>query len=199
MPLFDFSDLNKRNNGESTSVKEKLQDKLVERFEKEQLIALDNLSQLSGIPQPGECCFIWSLKSFNAFAFIQYVIQERGKIDELTITSYNVGKVIIEALMHLVDNNLVDKLHVVASDVAKTRFPQYYELMINEASKRSEKVTAAYCWNHSKVALMRAGSDRLVVEGSGNFADNARHEQYLFANSVTLYDFRKQWINNVIK
>lgn len=197
--LFDFDEINKKNTGESTTAKEQLQDKLTAKFDKEQLIALNNLSELTGIPKAGECCFIWTLKSFNAFTFIQYVIQNHGRIDELTLTSYNVGKVIIEALMHLVDNDLVGKLHVVASDVAKTRFPLYYELMMNEAAKRKNKVTAAYCWNHSKIALMRCGDDKLVVEGSGNFADNARHEQYLFANHASLYEFRKQWIDNSIK
>ena len=199
MPLFSFDEINTKKTGESTTSKEKLQSKLSTKFDGEQLIALDNLAQLSSIPEKGECVFIWTLKSFNAFSFIQYIIQQRGHIDELTITSYNVGKIIIEALMHLVDNGVVGKLHVVASDVSKTRFPLYYELMMNEAAKRKDKVTAAYCWNHSKIALMRCGDEKLVVEGSGNFADNARHEQYLFANHNALYDFRKQWIDESIK
>jgi hypothetical protein len=192
--LFSFNEIDKKLTGEDSTQSEKLQSKLVVKFEAEQYQAVANLKELTGLPQKDTCCFIWTLKSFNAFSFIQYIIQQRGSVDELTLTSYNVGKVVIEALMHLVDERLVHKMHIVASDVSKTRFPQYYELMQAETLKRKERVSSAYCWNHSKVALMQCGEDYYVVEGSGNFADNSRHEQYLFANNRGLYEFRKKWI-----
>jgi hypothetical protein len=36
-----------------------------------------------------------------------------------------------------------------------------------------------------------------VIEGSGNWAENAHFEQYVFANSKGLYDFRLQLFTNV--
>jgi len=38
---------------------------------------------------------------------------------------------------------------------------------------------------------METASNYYVVEGSGNWASNAHYEQYLFANSKGLFDFRK--------
>jgi len=38
---------------------------------------------------------------------------------------------------------------------------------------------------------METADNYYVIEGSGNWASNAHYEQYLFANSKGLFDFRK--------
>lgn len=168
------------------------------RLEKYDSISIDNLKDLAGrLPFPGEIFFLWSLKSFNAFSFIKYVITERGRIDELVLSSYNITKMIFETLMRLVDNQLIAHLHLTLSDVAKTRFPQIYDLVNGETAKR-DRVDVLYMWNHSKVSLMRSGDDHFIVEGSGNFSENSRHEQYIFMNSKEIYEFRGEWIRNSI-
>lgn len=55
-----------------------------------------------------------------------------------------------------------------------------------------------YAWNHSKVTLLRSSDNHFVIEGSGNFSDNSRHEQYIFLNSKKVFYFRKNWIMNDI-
>jgi hypothetical protein len=168
------------------------------RLDKYDTITIENLQDLTGqLPSPGEIFFLWSLKSFNAFSFIKYVITERGKLDELVLSTYNITKVIFETLMRLVDNGLVTHLHLTLSDVAKTRFPQIYDLVNGESAKR-DQVEVLYMWNHSKVSLMRTGDDHFIVEGSGNFSENSRHEQYIFMNSKEIYEFRREWIRNRI-
>jgi hypothetical protein len=36
-----------------------------------------------------------------------------------------------------------------------------------------------------------------VLEGSGNWSENAHYEQYVFINSKEVFDFRKQLFTNV--
>ncbi len=168
------------------------------RLNKYDTITIENLQDLTGqLPAPGEIFFLWSLKSFNAFSFIKYVITDRGKLDELVLSTYNITRVIFETLMRLVDNGLIDHLHLTLSDVAKSRFPQIYDLVNGESAKR-DHVEVLYMWNHSKVSLMRSGDDYFIAEGSGNFSENARHEQYIFMNSKDIYEFRRGWIKNRI-
>jgi len=198
MMLFRFDELDNRPSDEQVSEQKGKQSIHRSTLDKYDTISIDNLKDLAGrLPLPGEIYFLWSLKSFNAFAFIKYVITERGKVDELTLSSYNITKVIFETLMRLVDNGLITHLHLTLSDVAKTRFPQIYDLVNGEADKR-DQVDVLYMWNHSKVSLMRSEDDHFIVEGSGNFSENSRHEQYIFANSKEIYEFRREWIRNRI-
>lgn len=197
MTLFSFDELQRINSDEHSSEikgKSALHNSKLNYFE---TITLHNLHDLSGkLPDPGEIFFLWSLKSFNAFTFIKYVITEKGKLDELVLSTYNISRVIFETLMHLVDKNLIGNLHLTLSDVSKSRFPQVYDLVNLESSKRPQ-VTVLYLWNHSKVSLMKAGENYYVAEGSGNFSENARHEQYIFLNDKKIYEFRRNWIQNI--
>jgi hypothetical protein len=187
MMLFSFDDLEQ---GKQSIRKQKL-----EQYE---TITLHNLQELTGkLPGSDEIYFIWTLKSFNAFTFIKYVINTHGKIDALIMSTYNITKIIFETLMRLVDNGLITQLHLTLSDVSKSRFPQIYDLVNMEAGKRSQ-VSIHYGWNHSKVTLMKSGADHYIVEGSGNFSENSRHEQYIFMNSKEIYEFRSTWIRNDI-
>jgi hypothetical protein len=199
MQLFSFDDLDAAPPSDAHANeqqgKQSIHKSVLDKYD---TISIENLQGLTGrLPAPGEIFFLWSLKSFNAFSFIKYVITERGKIDDLTLSTYNITKVIFETLMRLVDNGLVTHLHLTLSDVAKTRFPQIYDLVNGESAKR-EQVDVLYMWNHSKVSLMRVDDDHYIVEGSGNFSENARHEQYIFINSQQIYEFRRQWIRNRI-
>jgi hypothetical protein len=195
MALFEFGDIKQRKSDETIDKTDKKQDVLIQKYLQSHYQAIDNVKELAGrFPGKEEIFFIWTMKSFNAFTFIQYVILEKKEIDEMVISSYNIGKMIILALMHLIDIKAIKKLIITISDVSKSRFPQNYELINLEASKRAEQVKVYYKWNHSKVALMKTGKDHFIVEGSGNFADNAKHEQYIFMNNKELYEFRKKWI-----
>lgn len=197
--LFSFDDLQRVESDEHASEKSGKQGICKQKLDKYSSITINNLQDLSGaLPTPGEIYFLWSLKSFNAFTFIKYVITERGKLDELVLSTYNITKVIFESLMRLVDNSLIDHLHITLSDVSKSRFPQIYDLVNMESGKR-DKVDVLYMWNHSKVSLMKSGDDHFIVEGSGNFSENSRHEQYIFMNSKEIYEFRSNWIRTRIQ
>ena len=54
-----------------------------------------------------------------------------------------------------------------------------------------------YGWNHSKVTCVQCGSNYLVLEGSGNWGENAQYEQYVLINSKQVYEFRQKNIGVV--
>ncbi|PKP02076.1 MAG: hypothetical protein CVU11_13290 [Bacteroidetes bacterium HGW-Bacteroidetes-6] len=195
---FTMSDFDKKSSG--VGVEDKHHDAMMKRFIQRHNKALNNVQELCGkLPEHSEFFALWTLKSFNAFTFIQYFIAERGKIDELTITTYNMSRLVIGALMRLVDTGKIDKLTVFLSDAAKSLFPASYKMVQEESVMRSDKVSFHYAWNHSKVALAKIADDYFVLEGSGNFSENSRHEQYILTNNSELYEFRKNWIIDSIK
>lgn len=195
MSLFSFEEVNINPSSESDEGKKSI---LTAKFLSFHYLAINNINELTNdLPSQDAIHFIWTLKSFNTFTFIQYIISKAGMIDDLTLSSYNVSRVVILSLMELVDGGYIANLTIIISDVAKTRFPQNFDLLNLESSKR-KNVLVKYVWNHSKVATALCGDQYYVIEGSGNFADNSRHEQYIFLNNKDIYNFRKNWLINDI-
>ena len=140
---------------------------------------VDNLKSLVGtFPQPGEAFFIWTLNSFNAFTFIVYVIKTCGKIQELTIKWYDKGDIV--------------RVNISIADSIKHRMPRVHDQLQTQSQTRNFDIR--YSWNHSKVTLMKTEEHHFVVEGSGNFSENAMYEQYLFMNDPELFKFRRDCI-----
>ncbi|MHC1707496.1 MAG: hypothetical protein AB9842_08240 [Bacteroidales bacterium] len=169
---------------------------LKEKFLDQHLIKAESIKHLNGrLPHPGEVFFIWTLKSFNAFTFIPYIIKQEGKIDELVISSYSISQRILHSLLNYINKGLVCKVEILISESIKFRMPLVQEQLTLLAA-RKELFTVHYGWNHSKITLMKTQENHFLVEGSGNFAENAQWEQYIFLNSETVFNFRKTCINS---
>ena len=57
------------------------------------------------IPAENEAVFLWTLKSFNAFTFIPYCIEQYGTIDELSLSTYTISRKITDTLVQLIAFN----------------------------------------------------------------------------------------------
>lgn len=163
------------------------------KFENEHLRKIDNIKNLLGeLPKLGDTYFIWSQKSFNAYTFIMYIIKHCGVIDELIISTYAINERIINAFIRALNDKYIKHLTIIISESIKARNSKIYDLLISLATH--DNVIIEYAWNHSKVTLALSNDNYFVIEGSGNFSENAQFEQYIFANHPTLYEFRKSCI-----
>lgn len=145
--------------------------------------------QLKRLPSPEEFFFLQSDTSFNAFTFIP-LIGKIESIQELHASTYSISRKVIDALVHLYDKGIIEKLELLISDSLIKRNPStidYLNALVS--SRKNFKVN--FAWIHAKVCVMKTASSFYVIEGSGNWAENAHYEQYLLANSKGLYDFRK--------
>lgn len=149
------------------------------------------------LPLPGEMMMLWTLKQFNAFTFVPYVIGQAGPIKELIISTYSISTKTIDSLIYLIDQGKINHLHITISDSVKFRIPKVVDHLHNLMLHRSHQMSLIYGWNHSKVMLMRTDAGHFVVEGSGNFTENAQHEQYIFINSEEAWHFRKACLYGV--
>jgi hypothetical protein len=165
----------------------------IERFLQLHEHRIESIKDLRGsLPGDGEIYFLWSVNSFNAFTFIPYIIRECGPIQELILATYSINIRIIDALIRLIDNGLVLSVDIFISDSIRSRLPKVYDHLM--ALVETKPVRVKYAWNHAKIALIRAGDHYFDVEGSGNWGENAQHEQYVFLNSKRVFEFRKNEI-----
>lgn len=154
---------------------------------------IESLKKLLGqTPEPGEAVFLFTLKSFNAFTFIVYVIKHVGVIEELCLSTYSLNERILASMVKWYDKGQIKRIRLSISDSIRHRMPKVYDLI--ELQRQSRDFQVNYCWNHSKITLMKAGEHHFVVEGSGNFSENALHEQYIWMNDAQIYRFRKSCI-----
>lgn len=190
--LFDIAEIENK-----TSVDDSNSSMLVARFLRVHDYKIKSIKELAGkLPEDGEIYFLWTVKSFNAFTFIPFVIKENGIIEELTIATYSISTRIVDALMKLIDKGKVLKVHIVISDSLQYRLPRVHD-HLSALTRDRKEITVCYGWNHAKIALIRSGDFNLAVEGSGNFGENAQHEQYIFYNLKASYEFRKQEIYGI--
>lgn len=166
---------------------------LAERFLDIHNDKISSIKDLSGRPPlPGEIFFLWTVNSFNAFTFIPYLLREFCLIDELLLATYSINIRIIDALIRLIDKKKVLSVDIVISDSIRSRLPKVYEYLISVCEHKPIRVR--YAWNHAKISLVRCGDNRFVIEGSGNWGENAQHEQYVFLSSDKVFEFRKNEI-----
>lgn len=180
MRYFSIDDIHReRNNARLYSIS----------FERLHLFRIRNLKDLCGrLPHDGEVFFIETTKSFNAFTFIVYMIRHAGKINNLFIATYSINDRIISSLIRWQEAGLIDKVEIEISASIKFRMPRIYERL--EMLARKGIVSVNYEWTHRKVTCIDTCIGRYVVEGSGNYGENAMKEQYIFCKSSKVYEFR---------
>lgn len=144
---------------------------------------------LTRLPSPEEFFFLQSDTSFNAFTFIP-LIGKNESIQELHASTYSISRKVIDALIQLHDEGIIEKLTLMISDSLIKRNPSTIDYLSALVSSRGN-FTVNYAWVHAKVCICKTQSAYYIIEGSGNWASNAHYEQYTFANSKGLYDFRK--------
>lgn len=150
-----------------------------------------SLKKLINIPVPNECTFLWTMNSFNAFTFVPFCLSHYGHIDEIYLSTYTVSRRIADALIKQVDLNTISNVHILVADSLKTRMPAVIDHLDALLTTRP-MIKIEYGWNHSKVTCIRCGDNYLVLEGSGNWGENAQFEQYILTNSKEVYEFRKK-------
>jgi len=159
---------------------------LAQHFEK-----ISNLEKdLSRLPEVEEFFFLQTQNSFNAFTFIPKIIQQFS-IEHLHASTYSLSRRVVNALVELHDQGFIDKVTLLISDSLIKRNPTTIDLLSGMVTNYPN-FKVYFGWNHSKVALAKTKQGHYVIEGSGNWSENAHVEQYIFSNSKNHYEFRKQ-------
>lgn len=167
---------------------------MAERFLRIQSYKIVSLKELiKKLPDENEIYFIWTTSSFTGFTFIPMLINECGIIDELTLATFSINKRILNALVKLIADGKILKVNMLISDALPYQLPKVFEHLKSVLSNH-DNITVRYGWNHAKIACIRIGDEKFVVEGSGNWGENAQHEQYVFTRCKNIYEFRKNEI-----
>jgi len=169
-----------------------------EKYLQAHMLKINSIKNLVGkIPDPDEIYFLWTLNSFNAFTFIPYTLKHAGTITNLSFSTYSINERIVSSLVRWHDKGELINIHIVIADSIRNRMPKVIDLL-DSCMKTRPNIRLSFAWNHSKITLLESAGNYFVVEGSGNFSENARYEQYIYVNNKNIYEFRKQCIGQSI-
>lgn len=149
---------------------------------------------LDRLPEREEFFFLQTDGQWNAFTFLPFVLHW-FQVKEVFACTYSISRRAIEALIELHDCGKVERLELMISDSMVKRNPTTTDLLASLVRERPN-ITVKYAWVHAKVTLINTIGGHFVVEGSGNWSENAHYEQYVFANCSGLYNFRKEMFDN---
>lgn len=175
-----------------------LEDQVSESYKSKFLLKhyerLQKINDLDRPPSPEEFYFLQTDNSFNAFTFIPFVC-EHESAKHLYASTYSISNKVVNALMELYDAGRIDQITLLISDSMIKRNPVTIDNLRSAASTRGN-VNILFAWVHAKVCIIETKNDHFVIEGSGNWSENAYYEQYLFANDKGLFNFRKELFTN---
>ena len=157
-----------------------------------------NLADLCKLPSENQQYRIITEKAFNAFALIKYILEEHD-IQEVYISIYRINQPIVETIIEMVQENVIPKITFIFSNFfTNTTKSERWVHIIKDFAEQDSRCRAAFVHNHSKVALIKTRCNKhFILEGSGNMSDNARIEQYILEQNKEVYDFHKEWMEEV--
>lgn len=141
---------------------------------------------------PGEAHFILTTNKINMRTFLYWILKNSGEnhIDELVISTYSVSTATSEMLRDLILKDLAGKITLIVCDhFLKLKDPRYFHI---RAICEDHGIKLLFRDNHSKILLARSASRRIVLFGSGNFADNAHVEEYFLIDDGRIFDFYRE-------
>lgn len=158
-------------------------------FETMLTFKLNSLKELCGrLPKDNEAFFIETKKSFTAFTFIVYLIKHAGRVNHLYVATYSTNERIINALLRWREKELIGNIHLHISETIKFRMPKIFERLMQLHQEGTIELT--FSWSHKKITCLDTTAGYFVVEGSGNYGENAMEEQYVFLKNKEVYEFR---------
>lgn len=152
---------------------------------------------LTSLPKRGESLHIVSNGTFDYFQFLPVCLKLLGRTAaEFYWSTWTMNRDNVGELLSLFDRGRIQKVSVLTGTYFKRRESAVATTLIEGLAARRQRYVAFQ--NHTKVMLLGAAPDWIVMEGSANFTANPRLEQTVLSNDRKLYDFHKRWMEDML-
>ena len=151
-------------------------------------------NSLKSLPVKNEIQFIWTKAQFSSIRVIEDINRQAGIISELWLSSFTINTGVFNEIILMILSGKVISCWLYLSNTIEKRLPKIYDQL--KAYEYNKIIRLKYGWNHSKICLAMTDHDYFCLEGSGNFSDSARYEQYIFSNHKDIYEFRRRNISD---
>lgn len=149
------------------------------------------------LPAPNETWHYISAAKYDYWNVIVEAVKAAGGAEEFYGSTWTMNRNNVLELLELYDKGIVKKFSILTGTYFKSRETSVYAQLINGIAKRGQRYVAFI--NHTKIALIKNGDHRIVMEGSANFTANPRLENFIIANNPGLYEFHRTWMEEMLE
>ena len=192
--LFSFDKEIETNDVKISQRKTKIQETLKTKSFLKKQKAIEVLNEL---PCTGESHHIISNGSFDYFTLIPIAIDIMKGADEMYFSTWTMNLSNTKELFNIFDKGKVKKINALVGLYFKKRESAVFNELYEGLKKRGQRILSNE--NHSKITLLSNGVDFITICGSANFTANPRIEQFTIHNSKELFEFHKEWMDEIIK
>lgn len=179
---------------------EQISPKVTEKRAMRKENAADIIKQIGGIPKTGKSVDVLANGQSNARGFYEVIRDEWGEVDCLCLATWMINRQYIDTLVDDIETGKLKKLVFVISNrmsqLGKGHAPNFNRLK-QQFSEMPDKIMFRVINSHAKTYCMTNGVDYITVDGSGNWSENPRIENYTITNSKEKYDFRYNWMTEM--
>jgi hypothetical protein len=191
--IFDGDDQSSETNETITSRMKRAE------LKRERVTALkkENAGQIvTELPKQGESFHIISNGSFDYFTFVPIVIELLGNYSvHFYGSTWTMSRGNVTDLFELFDASKIGSLNILTGIYFKRRESSVYATLYNGIELRKQRYRALE--NHAKIMLFNHHDNYIVIEGSANFTANPRIEQTTIINDKSLWEFHRQWMDEI--
>jgi hypothetical protein len=165
---------------------------------KNKLIIKSIESVCFSLPKENEQIRLITQKRFNAFALVKWLVDNLSEIDQIILTTYRIDEMTLSGINKILNERNINKLTIVCSAFfTSVKVKEPFAEKLKYLAITDNRVKAVFCHNHTKIIGIKTKDTAYVIEGSGNLTENARIEQYMIENSDEIFEFHKNWINEL--
>lgn len=161
--------------------------------------AIEILNQIGDLKQ-GESVDVLTNGQSNAGGFYEAYMEKYGYIDCLCVATWIINRQYIDLLCeHLETKKLVELIFIISNrmkELGKGHAPNFNRM---KQKFMDLNVPFRVVNSHAKTYSFKAGNNYITIDGSGNWSDNPRIENYTISNDESKFMFRKQWMTELVK
>lgn len=194
-PVVDSGEFATVSKDTMTSGLEDMPDRLLQRYQDKHYALIADIEHI-GLPQPNEQFRLVTRRNFNAVQFIDYIAQ-RETISDCRLVVYSINHNAAMIFYNLIESGKIHTAEVLVSNL-RNKAHREKEEIIKNLFRNHPRIKLFYCSSHAKVFSCRTECGNFyTIEGSGNMSYNSRVEQYVIDNDRELFEFTKNWMEEI--
>ena len=182
------------NEGKDEDGNLELSDKLYKKFAEKNVQIIKKVEEI-GLPKSGEQLRLITMHPFNTISIISH-IASKEIIEHAIFVIFAINQSAAKIIIDLITKGRIKKITCIVSSI---RNAGHVSKSI-AVDMLKNYIDIVYVNSHAKITLLKTENGNYYnIEGSGNFSFNGRLEQYIIDNDIKLYEFSKEWIEEIIK
>lgn len=194
MGWWDLNNSENYEDGKDEDGNLELSDKLYKKFAEKNTQIIKKVEQI-GLPKSGEQLRLITTHPFNTISIISHIANIEI-IEHAIFVIFAINQSAAKIIIDLMSKGRVKKITCIVSSIRNAGHISK-SIAVDMLKNHMDIV---FVNSHAKITLLKTENNNYYnIEGSGNFSFNGRLEQYVIDNDIKLYEFSKEWINEIIK